>query len=170
MDRSALAELTAELVKSYIGSGSRTESELDRAIEQLPVLIDRVHEALLKILEDRAQKTENPAAAPVTTSTQAPLESPHAPAGTIEHDHLICREDGKRFKTLARHLRSVHGLTPEAYRLKWGLPDDYPMACPSYAQSRSDVAKRIGLGVNGRGSAPAHTRRSIKDGGRKIKR
>ena len=61
-------------------------------------------------------------------------------------DFIICLEDGKKFKSLKRHLRTHYNLSPEEYREKWGLPHDYPMVAPNYAQARSDLAKRMGLG------------------------
>ena len=78
------------------------------------------------------------------------------PAVTVKKsltaDYLICLEDGKKFKSLKRHLRSHYNLSPEQYREKWGLPADYPMVAPNYAQARSSLAKRMGLGQRkGRG-------------------
>jgi predicted transcriptional regulator len=71
---------------------------------------------------------------------------------SITADYLICLEDGKKLKMLKRHLRSTYGLTPDAYRAKWGLPADYPMVAPNYAQARSAFAKQIGLGRSGSGA------------------
>jgi predicted transcriptional regulator len=68
---------------------------------------------------------------------------------SITPDYLICLEDGKKLKMLKRHLRSTYGLTPDAYRAKWGLPADYPMVAPNYAEQRSAFAKQIGLGRTG---------------------
>jgi predicted transcriptional regulator len=68
---------------------------------------------------------------------------------SITPDYLICLEDGKKLKMLKRHLRSTYGLTPDAYRAKWGLPPDYPMVAPNYAEQRSAFAKQIGLGRTG---------------------
>ena len=68
---------------------------------------------------------------------------------SITPDYLICLEDGKKLKMLKRHLRSTYGLTPDAYRAKWGLPPDYPMVAPNYAEQRSAFAKQIGLGRSG---------------------
>jgi predicted transcriptional regulator len=85
--------------------------------------------------------------------SQPPAREEHAdfkPAVTIKKsltaDYLICLEDGKKFKSLKRHLRSHYNLSPEQYREKWGLPADYPMVAPNYAQARSSLAKRMGLG------------------------
>jgi predicted transcriptional regulator len=71
---------------------------------------------------------------------------------SITPDYLICLEDGKKLKMLKRHLRSTYGLTPDAYRAKWGLPADYPMVAPNYAEQRSAFAKQIGLGRSGSGA------------------
>jgi predicted transcriptional regulator len=174
LDKNVLARLTAEVVSSYVGNSSLSEGELDRAIEKLPQLIDRVHEALSRILsQDESIEPATLMVALRNATGPADLpEEPRLPAISIENsvqdDHIVCLEDGRKLKTLARHLRTHHGLTPEAYRQRWNLPDDYPMACPSYAQSRSEVARRIGLGVEGRGSKPAYVQ--IKDGATKSKR
>lgn len=66
-------------------------------------------------------------------------------------DYLVCLEDGKRFKSLKRHLRSRYNLSPEQYRAKWGLPEDYPMVAPNYAVARSQLARKMGLGQQRRG-------------------
>ena len=68
---------------------------------------------------------------------------------SVTPDYLICLEDGKRLKMLKRHLRTTYGLSPDDYRAKWGLPADYPMVAPNYAQQRSEFAKKIGLGKVG---------------------
>ncbi|HXQ47053.1 MAG TPA: MucR family transcriptional regulator, partial [Caulobacteraceae bacterium] len=84
---------------------------------------------------------------------QEPAEPPR-PAVSIKKsitpDYLICLEDGRRFKSLKRHLRSKYGLSAEAYRAKWGLPKDYPMVAPAYSAARSILAKKIGLGQGAR--------------------
>ena len=67
---------------------------------------------------------------------------------SIQHDYLVCLEDGKKMKMMRRYLRTSYNMTPEEYREKWGLPSDYPMTAPSYAKKRSSLAKDIGLGKN----------------------
>ena len=69
---------------------------------------------------------------------------------SITPEHLICLEDGRKFKSLKRHLRTKYNMSPEEYRAKWGLPKDYPMVAPNYAKARSDLAKQMGLGQGGR--------------------
>lgn len=78
---------------------------------------------------------------------------------SITPDYLICLEDGKKFKSLKRHLRTHYDLSPEEYREKWGLPRDYPMVAPNYAQARSKLAKKMGLGQKGRRSNSRRTAR-----------
>jgi addiction module HigA family antidote len=85
-----------------------------------------------------------------TQATEARIDSPVEPAvppkKTITADYIICLEDGRRFKSLKRHLRTEYKLSPEEYRKKWGLPSDYPMVAPAYAKARSALAKQMGLG------------------------
>jgi predicted transcriptional regulator len=101
--------------------------------QDLPILIQEVHEAVLSLrnASDRAGETPKPAV-PIKRS--------------VTGDHIICLEDGLKFKSLRRHLRSAYNMTPEEYRAKWGLPHDYPMVAPNYAAHRSKLAKQIGLG------------------------
>ena len=95
---------------------------------------------------------EPPAAPPPAPEAAAPAQPAEAPSPAVSVDQsiigdfLICLECGLQFKTLKRHLRTAHGLSPDEYRAKWNLPDDYPMVAPNYAQRRSDFAKKIGLG------------------------
>ena len=121
-------ELAAELAAAYVSNNPVPKSEL-------PDLILQVHSALARLGSE-------PDAAP-------PEAEPKAPAVPIRRsvtpDYLICLEDGKRFKSLRRHL-GLLGLTPEQYREKWKLPSDYPMVAPNYATQRSALAKKIGLG------------------------
>jgi predicted transcriptional regulator len=87
----------------------------------------------------------------VGSPPQAAAPEPAVPTKkSIEPDFIICLEDGRRLKTLKRHLMTDHNLTPEAYRARWNLPPDYPMVAPSYANRRSTLAKEIGLGVRRR--------------------
>jgi predicted transcriptional regulator len=101
----------------------------------LPALISEVHSALNRVIGG---------VAPVL-----PVEAPK-PAipvkKSITADYLVCLEDGKKFKSLKRHLRTQYNMSPEQYREKWGLPPDYPMVAPNYAEARSQLAKKMGLG------------------------
>jgi predicted transcriptional regulator len=121
-----LIELTAEIVAAYVSNNSV-------AANDLPNVISQVHAAL----------------GGTTTPVEEVVEKPK-PAVTvrrsIQDDHLICLEDGQKFKSLKRHLMTHHGLTPEQYREKWGLAADYPMVAPAYAEARSKLAKEMGLG------------------------
>lgn len=120
-------ELAADIVSAYVSNNSVTATDL-------PSLIGDVHSALLRVSSGGGE---------------APSEAPK-PAVSVKKsvtpDHIICLEDGKKFKSLKRHLRTQYNLSPEEYREKWGLPSDYPMVAPNYAEARSQLAKQMGLG------------------------
>ncbi|WP_419913264.1 MucR family transcriptional regulator [Hoeflea sp.] len=121
-----LAELTAEVVAAYVSNNVVQTSDL-------PGLIANVHSALGSTTAADAVPAEKPKpAVPIRKS--------------VQHEYIICLEDGMKFKSLKRHLMTYHGLTPEEYREKWGLPADYPMVAPAYAEARSRLAKEMGLG------------------------
>lgn len=121
-------ELTASIVSAYLSNNPTQAGEI-------PNLISQVHAALVRVSSGRTET--------------APLE-PAKPAVSLKKsiapDYLVCLEDGKRFKSLKRHLRTQYNMTPEQYREKWGLPADYPMVAPNYAVARSQLAKKMGLG------------------------
>jgi predicted transcriptional regulator len=121
-------DLTADIVSAYLSHNSAPASEI-------PALISQVHAALLRVSTGRAE---------------APPLEPAKPAVSVKKsmtpDYLVCLEDGKRFKSLKRHLRTQYNMTPEQYRDKWGLAADYPMVAPNYAVARSQLAKKMGLG------------------------
>jgi len=120
-------ELAAEIVSAYVSNNSVPATDL-------PALINDVYNALLRV---------GSVAAP------APVEAPKpavAVKKSVTNDFIVCLEDGKKFKSLKRHLRTQYGLSPEEYREKWGLPADYPMVAPNYAAARSNLAKQMGLG------------------------
>jgi predicted transcriptional regulator len=124
-DTSPLIALTAQIVASYVARNDVPRGEIGR-------LVAEVHQAL----------------AALSTGGAAPLPVAKAPPRkTVFPDHLICLEDGRKFKSLKRHLRVKYGLTPEQYRSKWDLPADYPMVAPRYAATRSKLAKSMGLGT-----------------------
>jgi predicted transcriptional regulator len=117
-----LMDSATEVVAAFVGNNSLPVSEL-------PGLIAQVHAALVGLA-----RGEN------STSLALPASPPEAAVPikkSVTDDYLVCLEDGHRFKTLKRHLRTDHGLTPESYRSKWHLPHDYPMAAPSYQRTRS---------------------------------
>jgi len=122
-----LIELTADIVAAYVGNNPLQMAEL-------PGLISQVHSALSGI---STGAVEEPA---------EPLKPAVSVRKSVTPDYIICLEDGKKFKSLKRHLRTHYDLTPEQYREKWGLPADYPMVAPSYAEARSKLAKEMGLG------------------------
>ncbi|KIZ41846.1 MULTISPECIES: MucR family transcriptional regulator [Rhodopseudomonas] len=120
-------ELTANIVSAYVSNNPVPASDISG-------LIGQVHAALLRVSNGSAE----PAVEPVKPAV--PLKKSMTP------EYLICLEDGKRFKSLKRHLRTQYKMTPEQYREKWGLPADYPMVAPNYAAARSNLAKKMGLG------------------------
>ena len=101
---------------------------------EIPNLISQVHAALLRVSNGRVEAPVEPAKPAVSVKK------------SMTSDYLVCLEDGKRFKSLKRHLRTQYAMTPEQYRDKWGLPADYPMVAPNYAVARSQLAKKMGLG------------------------
>ncbi|RWG13194.1 MAG: MucR family transcriptional regulator [Mesorhizobium sp.] len=122
----ALIELTADVVSAYVSNNPVPVGEL-------PALIDRVHAALKGTVGGPVEKPEElKPAVPIRKS--------------VTPDYIISLEDGKKFKSLKRHLSTHYGLTPDEYRAKWGLPADYPMVAPNYAAARSALAKTMGLG------------------------
>ena len=120
-------ELTANIVSAYLSNNPTQASEI-------PNLISQVHSALLRVSSGRSEAPTEPAKPAVSLKK------------SINPDYLVCLEDGKRFKSLKRHLRTQYSMTPEQYRDKWGLPADYPMVAPNYAVARSQLAKKMGLG------------------------
>src|SRR3954471_10620225 len=125
-------ELAADLVSAFVSKNSVPAAEL-------PALIGNVHAALTKVASGTyAQSAEEPKAPAVSVKK------------SVQPDYIVCLEDGKRFKSLKRHLRTVYDLTPDQYRAKWGLPASYPMVAPNYAAARSQLAKQMGLGARRR--------------------
>jgi len=130
-EKTELLEMTADIVSAYVGNNTVAASEL-------PGLIASIHAALSQVSSDVVEAPPEPKepAVPVRKS--------------ITPDYLICLEDGRKFKSLKRHLRTRYDMSPEEYRAKWSLPKDYPMVAPNYAKARSDLAKQMGLGQGGR--------------------
>jgi len=127
MAEDELLRMTAEVVSAYVSNNTVASADI-------PALISQVHTALQRVSNGEAQASTEPLkpAVPVKKS--------------INPDFIICLEDGKKFKSLKRHLRTQYDVTPEQYREKWGLPADYPMVAPNYAAARSQLAKQMGLG------------------------
>jgi MucR family transcriptional regulator, transcriptional regulator of exopolysaccharide biosynthesis len=128
MEKSGSIKLAAEIVAAFVSYNPLPRSDL-------PALIQAVH----AVVESLGKGSE-------VAQPQAEAKPPAVPIRkSITPDYLVCLEDGKRFKSLRRHLR-LHGLTPEQYRAKWNLSSDYPMVAPNYSTERSALAKKIGLG------------------------
>jgi len=128
-DNSDLLALTTEIVSAHVSNNSV-------ALGELPHLIQEVYRTLASV-----------------GTTPAVPERPQpavAVRKSVTPDYIICLEDGKKLKMLKRHLKTAYNMTPEEYRDRWGLPPDYPMVAPNYAQHRSSLAKKIGLGTKPR--------------------
>jgi predicted transcriptional regulator len=120
-------ELAADIVSAYVSNNSVPASDL-------PTLINDVHSALVRVMSG---------------AVVAPVETPKpaVPAKkSVTNEFIVCLEDGRKFKSLKRHLRTQYNMSPDEYREKWGLPPDYPMVAPNYAKARSNLAKQMGLG------------------------
>jgi predicted transcriptional regulator len=118
--------LTAEIVSAYVGNNAV-------AVSEIPSLINQVHAALTRVCGGSEVAPD-------------PLKPAVPPKRSVTPEYIVCLEDGKKFKSLKRHLRTQYKMTPEQYREKWGLSPDYPMVAPNYAAARSDLAKQMGLG------------------------
>ena len=125
-------ELTAEIVSAYVSNNTVPAGEISN-------LINQVHAALSRVSGKPAD------------GAAEPLKPAISVKKSITPEYIVCLEDGKKFKSLKRHLRTQYNMTPEQYREKWSLSNDYPMVAPNYARARSDLAKRMGLGTARRG-------------------
>jgi predicted transcriptional regulator len=129
-------ELAADIVSAYVSNNSVQAAEL-------PALLSSIHAALTQTGPGSQEEPRTELVPAVSVKK------------SVTPDAIICLEDGKKFKSLKRHLRTTYNLTPEEYRAKWNLPHDYPMVAPNYAKARSELAKTMGLGQQRRkGAAP----------------
>ena len=110
-------ELTASIVSAYVSNNSVPTADL-------PALIGQVHSALTRVSSGHGEVLSEPPKPAISVKK------------SVTPDHIVCLEDGKKFKSLKRHLRTQYNMTPEQYRDKWGLPPDYPMVAPNYAAAR----------------------------------
>lgn len=120
-------ELAADIVSAFVSNNSVPAVEL-------PSLIASVHATLERLTASPPEEKAEPLTPAVSVKR------------SITPDYLVCLEDGKKFKSLKRHLRTRYDMTPDQYRAKWNLPSDYPMVAPNYAAARSELAKNMGLG------------------------
>ena len=127
-------ELAADIVSAYVSNNSVPASDL-------PALIQEVHAALSQVMNG-------------SVSLEAEAPKPAVPAKkSVTNEFIVCLEDGRKFKSLKRHLRTQYNMSPDEYREKWGLAADYPMVAPNYAKARSNLAKQMGLGQQRQGKA-----------------
>jgi predicted transcriptional regulator len=136
LEQDDLVQLTADIVSAYVSNNKIGTSDLGKLIED-------VHAALQRAPMVQAQPE------PERREPAVPIRK------SITPDYIISLEDGRKFKSLKRHLKNTYGLTPDEYRAKWGLPRDYPMVAPNYAKARSELAKSMGLGRKAAAPAPA---------------
>jgi predicted transcriptional regulator len=122
-----LIGMASDIVSAYVAHNSVP-------VADLPKLIEKVHGVLVEINSSTVQEEK------------ADLKPAISVRKSVTDDHIVCLEDGKKFKSLKRHLRTRYNMSPEEYREKWGLPPDYPMVAPNYARQRSDLARKMGLG------------------------
>jgi predicted transcriptional regulator len=120
-------DLAAEIVSAYVTKNSVRPADLANLIVDIHKALSNTHAGMVE-------------------PKQEPLTPAVNPKRSVHPDHIVCLEDGLRFKSLKRHLRTHHEMSPEQYREKWGLPHDYPMVAPNYAEARSALAKKMGLG------------------------
>ena len=137
-DEASQIQLTANIVSAYVSNNTVSSAEI-------PALISQVYSALMRVSNGTAA-----AAAAGRLTPAVPIKR------SITTEYLICLEDGKKFKSLKRHLRARYQMTPDQYRAKWNLPPDYPMVAPNYAAVRSQLARQMGLGQQRRRRRDSH--------------
>ena len=127
-----LIELTADVVAGYVSNNPVPVSELPNLIADIHAALGRVGSAVEQTPVDKQKPAVNP-------------------KRSVHDDYIVCLEDGKKFKSLKRHLMTHYNLTPDQYREKWNLDTSYPMVAPNYAAARSQLAKKMGLGRKAKG-------------------
>ena len=130
-DNADLIGLTTDIISAYVGNNTIPQSALPDLIRQVYAALASLDDSDVQIKQEQMKP-----AVPIKKS--------------VTDEYIICLEDGQKFKSLKRHLSTHYNMSPEEYRAKWGLPNDYPMVAPHYAQTRSDLAKQMGLGQKGR--------------------
>lgn len=149
MSNENLRRMAADVVSAFVRNNKVPATEIGKVIQT-------VYAALVELSEPGA------AGVPGTAKPAVPVRR------SVSRHHVVCLEDGKEFRSLKRHLRTAHGLSPAEYRVKWGLRPDYPMVAPSYAAARSELAKKIGLGrkpkspARGKASPKAARKRQVR--------
>ena len=134
METPDLLAMTANIVSAHVANNSVQTADL-------PLLIANVHKSLMQLNRSEGAASADAPAVPVR--------------GSVKPDYIVCLEDGKKLKTLKRHLMTYYNMTPEDYRAKWKLPRDYPMVAPEYAARRRALAHKMGLGRKAEAAAPA---------------
>ena len=143
-NRAELIDMTAEIISAYVCNNAVEQNEL-------PALISDIYATLSRLGDGEMNGIALPNAKPAINVDES-----------VTDDFIFCLEDGRPFKSLKRHLKARFNLTPDEYRKKWGLPKDYPMVAPNYAQMRSDLAKQMGLGQKRKEVSPAKKKKRTK--------
>jgi predicted transcriptional regulator len=164
--------ITAELISAYLKNNPVGADDIPQLAQHMPELIRSIHDAFAAISDAGPAVEADPGVGVANAAEATPSNDFVAmgagaealqPAVPIEHsvahDHVVCLEDGLKFRSLRPHLVSAHGLTPDAYRQKWGLAPDHPIVAPDYSRERAQVARKIGLGKGGRAAAVEKARK-----------
>jgi predicted transcriptional regulator len=131
LERSEILQMTADIVSSFVSNNAV-------ATGNLPELIRSVHSTIVELASN-------------VTVIEPEKPKPAVPVNkSVNDEYIVCLEDGRKLKMLKRYLRSKYGMSPDEYRARWNLPSSYPMVAPNYAKTRSEYAKKIGLGRGGR--------------------
>ncbi len=130
--------LAAEIVAAFVANNAMAPGDI-------PGFLKSVHDSLREMAGAPSAITPPPVEVVPPPKPAVPINK------TVSPDHIVCLEDGHSFRSLKRHLGTAHNMSPQQYREKWGLPNDYPMVAPNYAEARSEMAKKIGLGQRRRG-------------------
>ena len=147
-DSSNLVIITSDIVSSFVAHNTLRASEF-------PQLIETVYASLSRLLSPLEEEAPPPELKPAVSVKKS-----------VTDDYVICLDDGKKFKSLRRHL-AVLGMTPDEYRAKWGLPRDYPMVAPGYAAKRSELARASGLGMSRKKAAKAPAPEPVEEPAKK---
>ena len=138
-ERLHLVELTAHIMGAYVEKNPLPATNI-------PDVIEIISNSLWRLISSESLDEKNPA-------SKEPAVNPKR---SVHRDYIVCLEEGKKYKSLKRHIFSAHGLSPAEYKVRWNLPSDYPMVAPSYSSTRSELAKSLGLGRKAAKRKPRH--------------
>jgi predicted transcriptional regulator len=137
---SAIDQMIGETIKGYLANNQV-------AVDQIPAVVKSLSDSIRNAVQGLG---------PAPTEPSAPQKPAVPIRSSVQPDHIVCLENGQKFQSLKRHLRTAFGMSPEQYRAKWNLPADYPMVAPNYARTRSELAKASGLGMGRKANAASN--------------